>query len=225
MSDTRSLIIFIAAFALCVVYVLWIKKTKKIKEKRKAIMLLIGILIEIFLGFVINDLLIIIFPPQIPPDKEATTIESINNSNDITIEIINNNYNNNYNNSYTEESATSINSETNERPSQESNLTYSTTVPTTKKPTVSLSFEKIQFPLTDNNVDFIAYTSFKATKVTLYCEANGVVYGEFDMKTSDLQNWTFDACFYESNTYVFTAIAEAPSGEVRSTPVTVQYPF
>ncbi|MBR4049858.1 MAG: hypothetical protein IKK09_05115 [Clostridia bacterium] len=224
MSDTRSLIIIIAAFALCVVYVLWIKKTKKIKEKRKAIMLLIGILIEIFLGFVINELLIIIFPPQIPPDKEATTIESINNSNDITIEIINNNYNNNYNNSYIKESATSINSETNERPNQESNLTYSTTVPT-KKPTVSLSFEKIQFPLTDNNVDFRAYTSFKATKVTLYCEANGVVYGEFDMKTSDLQNWTFGACFYESNTYVFTAIAEGPLGEVRSTPVTVLYPF
>lgn len=221
MGNTRSLIIIISAFALCATYVLWIIRTKRIKEKRKAIILLIGILIEILLGFVVNELLIIIFQPPIPPEEGTTTIESINSSNDITIETINNNYNN----IHTEESATSLNAETNESQSQESNLTYSTTISTTKKPTVSLSFEKFQFPLTDHNGDFRAYTSFKATKVTLYCEANGVVYGEFDMKTSDLQNWTFDACFYESNTYVFTAIAEGPLGEVRSTPVTVLYPF
>lgn len=226
MSPNREFVIIVVTLALCVVYVSFVIKTQKIDKKRKAIILLIGLLIESSLIYGVNEILSSVFPPITSPENAITyATESTSNSGDTKIDVTNNNYNNNSTYYYNSSASINENLEANENSTAKKNTTCSTTATTTSKPTVSLSFEKIEYPLTDNNGDFRAYTSFEATKVTLYCEANGVVYGEFDMKTSDLQNWTFDACFYESNTYVFTAIAEGPLGEVRSTPVTVLYPF
>ena len=91
--------------------------------------------------------------------------------------------------------------------------------------TISVSCIPIEFPLTDKNAEIRAVTSFEATKVVLVCEANGFKYGEWDMKTSDSHVWTFDADFYESNTYTLTVIAYNLNGEQAQDSIDVKYPF
>lgn len=90
---------------------------------------------------------------------------------------------------------------------------------------ITVSYIPIEFPLTDKNAEIRAVTSFEATKVILVCEANGFKYGEWDMKTSDSHMWTFDADFYESNTYTLTVIAYDSNGEQARESIDVKYPF
>lgn len=217
----KNIIIVLITFLLCIAYMIFVMKTQKIKEKRKAVVLLIGLLIEISLGICVGYFINIEDPPQ--PQKESITDVSIESNNGINIEIINNNNNYNNNENYPEQTSSSISLY--ESKSYESTLVQTTVEQTTKKPTIFLSFEAFPYSLTDNNGDFRAYTSFEAKKVTLCCEVDGVPYGEFDMKTDDLHNWTYDACFFEPNTYVLTAVAEEASGNVYSNSVTVNYPF
>lgn len=91
--------------------------------------------------------------------------------------------------------------------------------------TITVSCIPIAFPLTDKNAEIRAVTSFEATKVVLVCEANGVKYGEWNMKTSDSHVWTFDADFYEPNTYTLTVTAYDSNGEQVQDSIVIQYPF
>lgn len=185
-------------------------------------------LLEIFIGIGVGKVIEII---TAPPTTHALTIAASSTIQILTtedsskaVDTSTNSQNSNDNEVHSISQSHSLTTESIIE-AEEITTTSKTNVQPEKEYTVFLSFEAIPFSFTDNNGDFRAFTSFKAEKVTLYCEVNGVPYGEFDMKTSDLQNWTYDACFYEENTYVFTAVAEGPSGEVRSNTITVEYPF
>lgn len=212
-----SIVIAIVTLALCIVFVLFIMKTQKV-DKNKAIVALLGVIIEILIGIAFNyffgD-----FP--IPSRTPETAIAENNPEQNVNIEIINNDYN------YTPNGLllpTTIFTES-ESKSVVSNTTVPDIVQETSIPTVHLVFNEISNSLTDKNGEFKAFTSVKAEKVTLYCEVDGVFYDEFEMETRDTKSWTFDACFFEPNTYVLTAVAECSMGEVRSNPIIVKYPF
>lgn len=231
----KLLIWVITTIVLCVLYVVWVKNTPGATSKAKALVALAGLLIEIFIGVGVTksiDIIIELFPcPKETYTQNPTTITSsttqIETKEDDNKEI-EANKNTKWSREKEEHNTTQIS-----LPTTSDNIEIKDTTTVTSSPdalppenyTVSLSFEPIQFSLTDNNCDFRAYTSFKAEKVTLYCEVNGIPYGEFNMKTDDMKNWTFDACFYEENTFVITAVAESPIGEVISAPITVKYPF
>lgn len=215
----KSIVIAIVTLALCIVYVLIVKKTKKI-DKNKAMLTLLGVIIEILLGIAFNyffgD-----FP--IPPKQPETEITEISDDpeQDIKIEIVNNNYN--YNSNGTPLTTTAFSEVEDQNAANV--VTVQNIVQETSIPTILLTFKEVNNTLTDKNGIFKASTSVKAEKVTLYCEVNGLPYDEFEMKTSNLQDWTFDACFFEPNTYVLTAVAKGSFGEIRSDPITVKYPF
>lgn len=215
------IVVAITTLFLCAMYILWVKKTPDATKKNRAFILLVGVLIEILIGIGVDRIIGIVVPPTTTP---ISTLENLDK--EININIFNNNNNENYNDNETHPASQST-STTSENSIDVGEIitTSQTTTQSPKDHTVFLSFEAIPFSFTDNNGDFRVFTSFKAEKVTLYCEVNGVPYGEFNMKTSDLQNWTYDACFYEENTYVITAVAEGTMGEVRSNSVTVEYPF
>lgn len=99
------------------------------------------------------------------------------------------------------------------------------TTKNTETKTITVSCIPIAFPLTDKNAEIRAVTSFEATKVVLACEANGFRYGAWNMKTSDSRVWTFDADFYEPNTYTLTVTAFDSNGEQVQDSIDVQYPF
>lgn len=230
MEKTKITLIVVAITTLfiCALYVLWAQKTPNATKKNKAFWLLIGVLLEIFIGIGVGKVIEII---TTPPTTHALTITASSNTQILTTEDSNkavdtstNSQNNNDNEAHSISQSHSITTESIIEAEEITTIT-NTSVQSEKEYTVFLSFEAIPLSFTDNNGDFRAFTSFKAEKVTLYCEVNGVPYGEFDMKTSDLQNWTYDACFYDENTYVITAVAEGPSGEARSNTITVKYPF
>ncbi len=215
------IVVAITTLFLCGLYVLWAKKTPDVPPKYRAFGVLIGVLLEIFIGIGVNKVVDIVDPPQ---TTQILTTENLDKG--ININIINNNNNENHIDNEVHPVSPSFSTTLENANEVVEDITISqSTIQSQKEHTVFLSFEAIPYSFTDNNGDFRAFTSFKAEKVTLYCEVNGVPYGEFDMKTSDLQEWTYDACFYEANTYVITAIAEGPMGEVSSNTVTVKYPF
>lgn len=221
------IVVAITTLFICALYVLWAKKTPDATKKNKAVWLLIGVLLETFIGIGAGKIFDIVIPPPTTTQISTTTISSTTQVliSEDSNEVVNtsNSQNNNDNEVYSI-SQSPLTTE-NSIETEDIISTSETNVQSENDYTVFLSFEAIPFSFTDNNGDFRAYTSFKAEKVTLCCEVNGIPYGEFDMKTSDLQNWTYDACFYEENTYIITAVAEGPMGEVRSNSVTVKYPF
>lgn len=224
---TMLLVVITTTVFICVLYVLWAKKTPDATKKSKAVLLLIGVLLESFIGAgtgKIFDIVITSTTTQGSVITTSSTMQVLASKDSSKVVNTSDNSKNDKNNEAYSFSQSSL---TTEKAIETEAIisTYETNAQSENDYTVFLSFEPIPFSFTDNNGDFRAYTSFEAKKVSLYCEVDGIPYGEFDMKTDDLHNWTYDACFFEPNTYVLTAVAEGPSGKVYSNSVPVDFPF
>lgn len=90
---------------------------------------------------------------------------------------------------------------------------------------VKLSCKSTPLTFTDKNAEINAFTSFDAKKVIIICETENKNYGSWSMTTQNLRNWSFDACFYEANTYTITAKAYIDEINYVSDSITVTYPF
>lgn len=91
--------------------------------------------------------------------------------------------------------------------------------------TVELSYHSTPLTFTDKNAEINAVTSFDAKKVVITCVSGSQNYGSWNMTTSDLRNWKFDACFYEANTYTITAKAYIDDDNYVTDTIYVTYPF
>lgn len=87
MEKTKLITIVLFTIVTCILYVVWLKKTDKNNRKHKVIFLIVGLLIEIAIGFGVEKGLETFFFEETSSVKEEDKMD---------IEIINNNYN--YNN-------------------------------------------------------------------------------------------------------------------------------
>lgn len=90
---------------------------------------------------------------------------------------------------------------------------------------VKLYCKSAPLSFTDKNAEINAITSFDAQKVIIVCETENKNYGSWPMTTQNLRNWSFDACFYEANTYIITAKAYVDDTNYVSDSIKVTYPF
>lgn len=223
--------IIVILVLLFIIYSFIIVSSDKIKSKIKVLLIPIGLVVELIIGFLLTGVLELVSEGVLESNTViSTSVISSTTDNSTTST-----------NKFTLSTSKAIDSPTSitelgekhtitERITKEdstSSVPYTTEkeAETIAKPTVYLSFERINNVLTDNNADLRAFTSFKADKVTIISTVDGIPVGSFSMKSNDGQNWVMHANFYEENTYVITAIAEGTMGEVRSNPVTVEYPF
>lgn len=223
--------IIVILVLLFIIYSLIIVSSDKIKSRMKMLLIPSGLVVELVISFLFTGILARVSENYfetttatstsvIMETTDTSTIPTDNVTHSTNKEII----------SYTNIMETISEITTTEKTTKEKEITtiqYTTnrTEKNSDELTVHLSFEKINNVLTDNNADLRAFTSFKADKVTIISTVEGIPVGSFSMKSNDGHNWVMHANFYEENTYVIMAIAEGAMGEVRSNPVTVEYPF
>ena len=109
--------------------------------------------------------------------------------------------------------------------------TTKTTTTTSPKPSiafsVSASYTKIPYSITDLNVIIKAVTSIDAQEVTVSSSISDKIYGPYPMHqehSGDMKNWTFNASFYVQGVHTITVTARSLSGETVTDSISITIP-